>query len=193
MTLVQKQAPDFKAQAVLKGDFKEVQLSDYKGKWLCLFFYPLDFTFVCPTEITAFSDRHADFQKLNCDVVGCSIDSQFSHLAWTNTPRDKGGLGELAYPLLADVTKRIAADYGVLLPDGIALRGLFLINPECNVVYEVVHDLNVGRNVDETLRVIRAFQKSAETGDVCPANWDEGKDTMVADPEKSQEYFSKNG
>lgn len=193
MTLVQKPAPDFKSQAVFKGDFKEVQLSDYKGKWLCLFFYPLDFTFVCPTEITAFSDRTEDFKALNCEILGCSIDSQFSHLAWMNTPRDKGGLGELAYPLLADVTKRIAADYGVLLPDGIALRGLFLVNPEGQVVYEVVHDLNVGRNVDETLRVIRAFQKSAETGNVCPANWDEGKDTMVADPEKSQEYFSKNG
>lgn len=192
MTLVQKPAPDFKAEAVKGQDFCNVSLSDFKGKWLALFFYPLDFTFVCPTEITAFSDRVADFKALNCEVVGCSIDSKFSHLAWINTPRAKGGLGEIQYALLADVTKKIASDYGVLLPNGVALRGLFLINPEGNVVYEVVHDLNVGRNVEETLRVIKAFQKSAETGEVCPANWNDGKATMTPDPVKSQDYFSKN-
>ncbi|MCP5464124.1 MAG: peroxiredoxin [Deltaproteobacteria bacterium] len=193
MTLVQKPAPDFKGDAAFKGDFKQIQLSDYKGKWLALFFYPLDFTFVCPTEITAFSDRMDDFKKLNCEVVGCSVDSKFSHLAWLNTPRDKGGLGELNYPLLADMTKKVAADYGVLLPAGIALRGLFLINPEGKVVYEVVHDLNVGRNVDETLRVIQAFQYSEKSGEVCPANWKDGSATIVPDPVKSQEFFSKNG
>lgn len=193
MSLVQKPAPEFSADAVLDGDFKRVSLSDYKGKWLVLFFYPLDFTFVCPTEITAFSDRIEDFKKVGAEVVGCSIDSKFSHLAWVNTPRDKGGLGQIHYPLLADVTKKIAADYDVLLPGGVALRGLFLINPEGNVVYQVVHDLNVGRSVDETLRVIEAFQTSAKTGDVCPANWNQGKDTMTPDPVKSQNYFSKNG
>lgn len=192
MTLVQKNAPDFKAQAVVGGDFKEVKLSDYKGKWVVLYFYPLDFTFVCPTEITAFSDRIEDFKKLGVEVLGCSVDSQFSHLAWTNTPRDKGGLGKIAYPLLADISKKIASDYGVLLPDGIALRGLFLINPEGKVAYEVVHDLGVGRNVDETLRVIEAFQTVAKTGEVCPANWSKGKDTMNPHPVKSQTYFSKN-
>jgi peroxiredoxin (alkyl hydroperoxide reductase subunit C) len=192
MTLVQKMAPEFKADAVLEGDFKSISLTDYKGKWLALFFYPLDFTFVCPTEITAFSDRIDDFKKLGCEVVGCSIDSKFSHLAWTNTPRDKGGLGKIRYPLLADVTKKIASDSEVLLPAGIALRGLFLINPEGKVAYQVVHDLGVGRSVDETLRVLAAFQNVAKTGEVCPANWTQGKATMVPDPVKSQDYFSKN-
>jgi len=192
MTLVQKPAPDFEADGVIDGDFKRIKLSDYKGKWLCLFFYPLDFTFVCPTEITAFSDRTEDFKALNCEVLGCSIDSKFSHLAWTNQSREQGGLGKLNFPLLADMNKSIASDFGVLLPAGIALRGLFLINPEGNVAYEVVHDLNVGRSVDEVLRVIQAFQYSAEHGEVCPANWTKGSDTIVPDPVKSQDYFSKN-
>lgn len=193
MTLVQKPAPDFEADAVVGGDFKRVKLADYKGKWTVLFFYPLDFTFVCPTEITAFSDRIKDFQALGAEVVGCSIDSKFSHLAWVNTPREKGGLGLINYPLLGDVTKKIASDYGVLLPAGIALRGLFLINPQGVVSYEVVHDLGVGRNVDEVLRVIDAFQTLAKTGEVCPANWKKGSDTMVPDPQKSQSWFGKHG
>ena len=189
-TLVQKDAPDFKAMAVDGKLFKEKQLSDYKGKWLVLFFYQLDFTFVCPTEITAFSDRIEDFKKIGAEVLGCSIDSQFTHLAWINTPRKEGGLGDIKYPLLADVTKKIASDYGVLLPAGIALRGLFLINPEGKVVYNVTHDLGVGRSVDETLRVIKAFQQVAKTGEVCPANWSEGGKTMTPDTEKSKKYFS---
>lgn len=193
MSLVQKPAPDFEAVGVVDGGFKNLRLSDYKGKWLVLYFYPLDFTFVCPTEITAFSDRIQDFKALGTEVLGCSVDSQFSHLAWINQPREKGGLGKLAYPLLADVTKKIAADYGVLIPGGIALRGLFLINPEGKVAYEVVHDLAVGRSVDETLRVITAFQHATKTGEVCPANWSKGKDTMIPDPVKSQEYFKKKG
>lgn len=193
MTLVQSMAPNFEADAVVGGDFKKVKLDDYKGKWCVLFFYPLDFTFVCPTEITAFSDRYQDFKALGCEVLGCSIDSKFSHLAWINTPRNKGGLGKLNFPLLADVTKKIASDYGVLLPAGIALRGLFLINPDGKVAYEVVHDLGVGRSVEETLRVIKAFQHVAKSGEVCPANWTTGKDTMVPDPVKSQNYFGKVG
>lgn len=191
MTLVAKPAPEFKGDAVVGGDFKQISLADYKGKWLVMFFYPLDFTFVCPTEITAFSDRIADFKALNAEVVGCSIDSKFSHLAWTQQSRDKGGLGEIKYPLLADVTKKVASDFGVLLPAGIALRGLFLINPEGKVVYEVVHDLNVGRSVDEVLRVIQAFQYSEKSGEVCPANWSKGGATIVPDPVKSQDYFKK--
>lgn len=191
MTLVQKPAPDFKAKAVDNHSFKDISLADYKGKWLVLFFYPLDFTFVCPTEITAFSDRIEDFKKLNCEVLGCSVDSQFSHLAWINTSREKGGLGDIKYPLLADLDKKISADYGVLLSSGIALRGLFLINPKGQVAYEVVHDLAVGRSVEETLRVLKAFQQVEKTGEVCPANWREGSDTMVPDPVKSQKYFSK--
>lgn len=192
MALVQKPAPNFEAVAVVNGDFKNIKLADYKGKWLVLFFYPLDFTFVCPTEITAFSDRIEDFKKIGAEVLGCSVDSQFSHLAWINTPRNKGGLGKIEYPLLADVSKKIAADYDVLLEGGIALRGLFLINPEGKVAYQVVHDLGVGRSVDETLRVIEAFQMVAKSGEVCPANWSKGKDTMVPDATKSQTYFNKN-
>ena len=192
-TLVQNAAPDFKTTAVFNGDFKEISLSDYKGKWVCLFFYPLDFTFVCPTEITAFSDRVKDFEALNCQVLGCSIDSQFSHLAWINTPRTQGGLGGLDYPLIADVTKDIARSYNVLTPDGVTLRGLFLINPEGGIAYQVVHDLGVGRSVDETLRVLEGFQHHMETGEVCPANWAKGGKTMKPDPKGSQEYFNSLG
>ncbi len=192
-TLVQKPAPAFKATAVSGKLFKEVSLDHYKGKWLVLFFYPLDFTFVCPTEITAFSDRAEDFKKLNCEILGCSIDSQFTHLAWINTPRKEGGLGELRYPILADVTKKIAADYGVLTDGGVALRGLFLVNPKGVVAYEVVHDLAVGRSVDETLRVLRAFQQVEKTGEVCPADWTEGEKTMMPDPVKSKKYFASVG
>lgn len=190
MTLVQKEAPNFTAEAVVGGDFKTIKLSDYKGKWVCLFFYPLDFTFVCPTEITAFSDRYEEFKKLGSEVFGCSVDSKFTHLAWTNTPRNKGGLGQINFPLLSDVKKTISADYGVLLDAGIALRGLFLINPEGKVVYQVVHDLGVGRSIDEVLRVIQAFQHSAKTGEVCPMDWTPGKPTMKPDPKGSQEYFA---
>lgn len=191
MSLVQKAAPDFKADAVVGKLFKSVSLSDYKGKWLVLYFYPLDFTFVCPTEITAFSDKHEEFTKIGAEVVGCSIDSKFTHLAWINTPRKEGGLGDIKHPLLADVTKKIAKDYDVLIEEaGIALRGLFIINPEGKVVYQVIHDLGVGRSVDETLRVIKAFQQVAKTGEVCPANWTEGKKTMKPDTQKSKEYFS---
>lgn len=193
MTLVQKLAPQFETDAVIGNDFKRIKLADYKGKWLALFFYPLDFTFVCPTEITAFSDRIEDFKNLGCEILGCSVDSKFSHLNWINTPRNKGGLGAIKYPLLADLDKKIAADFGVLLPGGIALRGLFLIDPNGMVKYEVVHDLGVGRNVDETLRVLQAFQQVEKTGEVCPVNWTKGKDTMVPDPVKSQKYFQKTG
>jgi peroxiredoxin (alkyl hydroperoxide reductase subunit C) len=189
-TLVQKSAPDFKAVSVSGKLFKEIKLQDYKGKWLVLFFYPLDFTFVCPTEIIAFSDQIEDFRALGCEVLGCSVDSQFTHLAWINTPRKEGGLGEIRYPLLADVSKKIAQDYGILSDEGIALRGLFLINPKGTVVYSIVHDLAVGRNVDEILRVLKAFQQVEKTGEVCPANWKDGEKTMKADPVKSKEYFA---
>jgi peroxiredoxin (alkyl hydroperoxide reductase subunit C) len=192
MSLVQKKAPDFKAQAVMAdGTFKEIKLSDYKGKWVALFFYPLDFTFVCPTEIIAFSDKMAEFKAINAEVLGVSVDSHFTHLAWRNTPRKDGGLGDLAYPLVADLNKSIARDYGVLIEDaGIALRGLFLINPEGVVSAAIVHDLPVGRNVDEALRVIKAFQYVAKNGEVCPANWTDGKPTMKADPKGAKSYFT---
>lgn len=193
MSLVQKNAPDFKADAVVNGEFKPISLSDYKGKWVVLFFYPLDFTFVCPTEITAFSDRIDDFKKLSAEVLGCSVDSKYSHLAWVKTSRKDGGLGEIKYPLLADLSKKIGCDYGVLLDAGITLRGLFIISPEGKIAYEVVHDLGIGRNVDETLRVLEAIQTVQKTGEVCPANWKKGGKTMKPDPVKSKEYFQSVG
>ena len=191
-TLVQKPAPEFKGQAVVGKGFKEVKLSDYKGKWVVLFFYPLDFTFVCPTEITTFSDNFDKFKELNAEVIGVSVDSHFSHLAWVNTSRKEGGLGELRYPLLSDLSKNIARDYGVLLDSGISLRGLFIINPKGVVQYSVVHDLGIGRNVNEALRVLAALQQNEKTGEVCPANWTPGQDTMKPNPQGSKEYFSKH-
>jgi peroxiredoxin (alkyl hydroperoxide reductase subunit C) len=189
-SLVQQKAPDFTGQALVGKSFKQVSLADYKGKWLVLFFYPLDFTFVCPTEITAFSDRVAEFKELGAEVVGCSVDSHFAHLAWSEIPRSKGGISELAYPLLSDLGKQVSADYGVLNPDGtLALRGLFIIDPDGIVRYQVVHDLGIGRNVDETLRVLAAIQTHMKTGEVCPMNWKPGARTMKADPQGSQEYF----
>lgn len=193
MSLVQKKAPDFKATAALPdGSFKDIKLSDYKGKYVVLFFYPLDFTFVCPTEILAFSDKAAEFKAIGAELLGVSVDSQFTHLAWMNTPRKEGGIQNLQYPLIADLTKSIARDYGVLIEEGgVALRGLFVIDPEQNIRAAIVHDLPVGRSVDETLRVVKAFQYVAKHGEVCPANWSEGKSTMKADPTGSKEYFSK--
>jgi len=163
-----------------------------RGKWLVLFFYPLDFTFVCPTEITAFSDRAGDFKAVNTEVVACSVDSKFSHLAWINTPRKEGGLGSMKIPILADLTRQIAADYGVLIEEaGIALRGLFIIDPKGTVRQITINDLPVGRSVDETLRLIKAFQFTDKHGEVCPANWQPGADSMKADPHGSKTYFRK--
>ncbi|KAG2422866.1 hypothetical protein HXX76_015698 [Chlamydomonas incerta] len=187
-------APKFKAQAVVNGEIKEISLDDYKGKYVVLFFYPLDFTFVCPTEIVAFSDRVEEFRAINTEVVGASIDSQFTHLAFSNTPRTKGGLGGCKYPLVADLTKQIAKDYGVLIEDGpdagVTLRGLFIISPTGILRQITINDLPVGRSVDETLRLVKAFQFTDEHGEVCPANWNPGAKTMKADPTKSLEYFS---
>ncbi|XP_035776702.1 peroxiredoxin-2-like [Anopheles albimanus] len=193
---VQKPAPPFQGTAVVNNDFKEIKLEDYKGKYLVLFFYPLDFTFVCPTEIIAFSDRIQEFRALNTEVVGVSVDSHFSHLAWINQPRKSGGLGKLDYPLLADLTKQISADYGVLLEDaGISLRGLFIIDPAGVVRQITINDLPVGRSVDETLRLIKAFQFVEKHGEVCPANWEPNKNaaTIKPNPKESREYFEKHG
>ena len=187
---VQQEAPDFKGQAVVGTGFKEITLKSYKGKWLVLFFYPLDFTFVCPTEIIAFSDRSQDFKKIGAEIVACSVDSHFTHLAWVNTPRNKGGLGELNIPLLADLDKSIGRKYGVLLEgEGIHLRGLFIIDPKGTIRHQTVNDLPVGRNVDEALRIIEGFQYFEKHGEVCPANWTPGKKSMKPDPVGSQEYF----
>jgi alkyl hydroperoxide reductase subunit AhpC len=188
---VQKEAPDFTATAVVNEEFKQVKLSDYRGKYVVLFFYPLDFTFVCPTEIVAFSDRIADFEKRDCQVLGCSIDSQFSHLAWIQTPRAQGGLGGLKYPLVADLTKKIAADYGVLLDGGIALRGTFLLDKQGIVRAATVHDLPLGRSVDEALRVLDALQFFEKNGEVCPADWKPGAATIKPGVKESKAYFEK--
>eukprot|EP01064_Diplonema_japonicum_P009200 TRINITY_DN1667_c14_g1_i1.p2 TRINITY_DN1667_c14_g1~~TRINITY_DN1667_c14_g1_i1.p2 ORF type:complete len:236 (+),score=77.69 TRINITY_DN1667_c14_g1_i1:60-710(+) len=190
-SLVTQPAPGFKAQAVVGGEIKEVKLEDYKGKYVVLFFYPLDFTFVCPTEICSFNDRAKEFEEIGCQVLACSVDSHFSHLAWTQQPRNKGGLGETQIPLIADLDKSIARNYGVLLPAGVALRGLFVIDGKGTVRSSVINDLPVGRSVDEALRVVKAFQYTDENGDVMPCNWTPGSTTMKADPVGSQEYFAK--
>jgi len=187
-----KPAPNFQGTAVVDGEFKEIKLADYKGKYLVLFFYPLDFTFVCPTEIIAFSDRVEEFRSINCEVVAASTDSHFSHLAWVNTPRKQGGLGDMKIPLLADKTCDIAKRYGCLLEEaGIAFRGLFIIDDKGNLRQITINDLPVGRSVDETLRLVQAFQFTDKHGEVCPAGWKPGKETMKADPKGSKAYFEK--
>jgi peroxiredoxin (alkyl hydroperoxide reductase subunit C) len=192
MSLVTREAPLFSAEAVVGKGFKNIKLEDYRGKWVVLFFYPLDFTFVCPTEITALSDAYDEFKKRNTEIIGVSTDSKFSHLAWINTPREEGGLGELNYPLVADFTKEISEKYGVLLPGGMALRATFIIDPDGKVQFELIHDLGIGRNVKEILRNIDALQYVREHGEVCPAGWEPGKDTMKPDPVKMKEFFKKN-
>eukprot|EP01004_Peranema_trichophorum_P008918 NODE_7667_length_753_cov_71.480952_g7053_i0.p1 GENE.NODE_7667_length_753_cov_71.480952_g7053_i0~~NODE_7667_length_753_cov_71.480952_g7053_i0.p1 ORF type:complete len:195 (-),score=39.43 NODE_7667_length_753_cov_71.480952_g7053_i0:112-696(-) len=190
---VQGKAPFFKAEAVVNGEIKTVSLDDFKGKYLVLFFYPLDFTFVCPTEIIAFSEAAAQFAELETNVVGVSVDSHFSHLAWINTDRKKGGLGEMKIPLVADLTKSISRDYGVLIEEaGIALRGLFIIDPNQVVRQITINDLPVGRSVEETLRLIKAFQFTDKYGEVCPAGWHPGKPTIKPNPKDSQEFFSQH-
>ena len=189
--LVTQKTPDFSAQAVMPdGQFKTVSLSDYEGKYVLLFFWPLDFTFVCPTEIIAFSDRAKEFAELGVEILGVSIDSHFTHLAWTQTPRNQGGIGATDYPLVADLNKQISRDYDVLLDGGIALRGLFLIDKEGVVRHQVVNDLPLGRSVDEALRMVKALQHFGENGEVCPANWQEGSRSINPDVEGSKEFFT---
>ncbi|KAJ9462178.1 Peroxiredoxin 1 [Diplonema papillatum] len=190
--LTTRQAPLFEAEAVVNGEITNVNMKDYEGKYLVLFFYPLDFTFVCPTEIIAFNDRAKEFEAIGCNVAAVSVDSAFSHLAWSNMPRNKGGLGKMQIPLIADLDKSIARNYGVLLNNSVALRGLFVIDGKGVVRSTTVNDLPVGRSVDETLRIVKAFQYTDEHGDVMPCNWEPGQDTMKADPVGSQEYFSKS-
>src|SRR3982750_3238437 len=175
--MVGQAAPDFNMASTknLETLGENVKLSDYRGKWLVLLFYPLDFTFVCPTELTTFSDRYEDFEGIGADIIGVSTDSVYSHRAWLQTPRDKGGVEGLTYPLASDATKQVARDYGVLIEDkGIALRGLFVIDPEGVLRYKVVHALNVGRSAEETLRVIQALR----TGGLCQAEWKPGQKTL---------------
>lgn len=195
MLQVGQKAPQFSAEAVVGKDFKKVSLSDYKGKYVVLFFYPLDFTFVCPTEITAFSDMADEFAKANAQVLGVSVDSKFSHLAWVNMSRDQGGLGDIKFPLLEDLTKEISRSYNVLIEEaGISLRGVFIIDDKGELKVSMVNNNNIGRNVKEVLRLVQADQfVSSNAGEVCPANWTPGGETMKADVEGSKEYFKKLG
>ncbi|CAH8598249.1 unnamed protein product [Schistosoma curassoni] len=173
--LPNKPAPEFKGNAVVNGEFKEISLKDYRGKYVVLFFYPADFTFVCPTEIIAFSDQVEEFNSRNCQVIACSTDSQYSHLAWNNLDRKSGGLGQMKIPLLADRTQEISRAYGVLdEEDGNAFRGLFIIDPKGILRQITINDKPVGRSVDETLRLLDAFQFVEKHGEVCPVNWKRG-------------------
>lgn len=192
MTLVGKPAPDFELEGFQEGHFHKFRLSELRGKWAFLLFYPLDFTFVCPTEVLNFSDSMGRFRSLNCEVWGISVDSKFVHKAWVETKKEDGGLGgSLNFPLLSDINKKVARDYGILLEDeGVALRGLFLVNPEGIVVHATVNHLAVGRSVNEAMRVLKAFQfVTTHQGQVCPADWEEGKESMVADPEGLKGIF----
>ena len=194
MCLVTKQAPEFEAEAVMPNNsFETVSLSSYRGKYVVIFFYPLDFTFVCPSEILAFNRQVADFKAKDCELLGISVDSIYTHLAWKNTPVDQGGIGAVQFPLISDISKSISADYGVLLEGGVSLRGLFLVDKEGVVRHQLVNDLPLGRNVDEALRVIDALQFHETHGEVCPANWRPGDDAMKPTPEGVADYLSKHG
>ncbi|XP_049869806.1 peroxiredoxin-4-like isoform X2 [Pectinophora gossypiella] len=190
--MISKPAPEWEATAVVNGEFTQLALSSFKGKYVVFFFYPLDFTFVCPTEILAFSERVEEFRKINTEVVACSVDSHFTHLAWINTPRKEGGLGKIKIPLLSDLTHSIAKDYGVYLEDlGHTLRGLFIIDDKGILRQITMNDLPVGRSVDETLRLVQAFQYTDKHGEVCPAGWKPGQDTIIPNPESKKKYFEK--
>ncbi len=190
---IQQKAPDFTATAVMPdGSFNEkFQLSDYQGKYVLLFFYPLDFTFVCPSEILAFDKRLDEFKARDCEVIGVSVDSHFTHWAWRNTPVEKGGIGNIRYPLVSDLTKKISRDYGVLLNDAVALRGLFIMDKDLIVRHMLINDLPIGRSVDEAIRVLDAIQYHEEHGEVCPANWRKGEKAMKPDAKGVAEYLSK--
>jgi peroxiredoxin (alkyl hydroperoxide reductase subunit C) len=191
--LVTTVAPDFTAKAVMPDDsFADLTLSACRGKYVVLFFYPLDFTFVCPSEIIAFDNALPQFAERNCRVIGVSVDSQYTHYAWKNTPRDRGGIGPIRYPLVADLDKKISESYGVLLDGRVALRGLFLIDKAGIVRHSLVNDLPLGRNVDEALRVLDALQFTEKHGEVCPANWRQGQEAMKPTAEGVAAYLAKH-
>ncbi|CCQ49028.1 peroxiredoxin [Crocosphaera watsonii WH 8501] len=185
-------APDFTATVVIDQEFQTKKLSSYRGKYVILFFYPLDFTFVCPTEVIAFSERYEEFSKINTEILAVSVDSEFSHLAWIQTPRTEGGVGDVAYPLVSDLKKDISNAYNVLDPEsGVALRGLFIIDKEGIIQHSTINNLSFGRSVSETLRTLKAIQHVQNNPEeVCPADWQEGDKTMIPDPIKSKIYFS---
>ena len=191
-------APSFKnVKAVKDKEFVDISLSDFKGKYTVLLFYPFDFTYVCPTELIAFSESIGEFRAIGAEILGVSTDSHFTHLAWLNTPREEGGLGKISYPLLADISKEMSRDYNVLVENrddpmyGAALRGIFIIDGDSKLRSMQINDDAVGRSVDETLRLIKAFQFADEHGEVCPANWKPGDKTIVPDQTDKKIYFSE--
>lgn len=194
MSLIGKKAPDFKAPAVVDNILGDFDSASLRGKWAVVFFYPLDFTFVCPTEILAFSDKVPEFKALGAEVVAVSVDSQFSHYAWVRTPKNQGGLGEVNLSLVSDLNKTIARGYDVLDEEaGVAYRGVFILDPEGVVQSAIVNNLPVGRNVNEVLRTLKAFQYvTSHDGEVCPANWEEGGDTMSPTPDGVAQYLSQH-
>ena len=187
MNLINKSAPNFEATAWYQNEFKNIKLSDYSGKYLVLFFYPLDFTFVCPTEIIAFNNKAKEFREMGCELIACSVDSKFSHMEYTLKSRKDGGLGPMDIPLLADINKTIAKSYGCLCEDGdqVAYRATYIIDDKGKVRHSSINDLPVGRNPDEYLRLVKAFQFTDKHGEVCPANWQPGAKTMIPDPSKN--------
>lgn len=192
--LVQKPAPTFKATAIMPDNSvnENFSLDSYRGKYVVLFFYPLDFTFVCPSEILAFDHRLEEFRKRGCEVVGVSIDSHFSHLAWKNTAVDNGGIGKVKFPIVADITKKISRDYDVLVDDAVALRGTFLIDKQGIVRHQVINDLGLGRNIDDALRMVDALQFFEQHGEVCPANWKKGEAGMKPTTEGVAKYLKEH-
>lgn len=191
--LVKRSAPTWSGKAVVKGEIKEISSNDYKGRFQVLLFYPLDFTFVCPTELIAFSDRASEFRAVGAEIIGISVDSEYSHLAWSQTPREKGGLYPMDIPLLSDITKETAKKFGVLWDGSVAVRGLFIIDGQGVIRHATINDLPIGRSVDEALRVVQAIQYTDKHGEVCPANWKPGSKSMKADPKGSLEYFGISG
>ena len=191
--LITREAPDFKAAAVMGDDsiVEDFALSSLRGKYVILFFYPMDFTFVCPTEILAFNEKLEEFKSRDAEVVGASVDSVYSHLAWKKTRVEDGGIGRIRYPLVSDISKEISSSYGVLLDEGVALRGLFLIDREGIVRHAVLNDLALGRSVDEALRILDALRFVDERGEVCPANWEKGEEGMKASSDGVVDYLSK--
>jgi alkyl hydroperoxide reductase subunit AhpC len=186
---VTRPAPDFTADAVVSGGFRQIKLSDYRGKYVVLFFYPLDFTFVCPTELVAFSDQLDEFTRRNCEVIGVSVDSKYTHLAWVNTPRKQGGVGQIRYPIVSDLNKAISRDYGVLLEaEGVALRALFLLDRDGIVRHILINDLVLGRSVGEVLRIVDALQHFEQHGEMCQANWSKGQAGLKQDSTAGKHY-----
>jgi alkyl hydroperoxide reductase subunit AhpC len=186
---VTQTAPDFTAEAVFNGEFKQIRLADYRGKHVVLFFYPLDFTFVCPTELLAFNDQLDEFHRRGCEVLAVSVDSKYTHLAWVSTPRKQGGVGPIRYPILSDLNKSMSRNYGVLLEDvGVALRGLFLIDRAGIVRHALVNDMPLGRSVGEVLRLLDALQYYEQQGEMCPANWSKGQVGLKPDQAGGKQY-----